>query len=242
MTFLGLIKVIVAFVGGIGVGMALKDRVANGVKRGMDFFKEIKDGFYEGEMSADSDCVTKRPGVNAGRSEQSSVVDAKDTKSSKLEERVVALERENGSLKRKNEALVVNLAETHKIEVSFPKLVKRLYLMSGNPEIKAILEENGLSFYTNFADFQDGFMRIRNESVTEAVLVRAALVRGDDLVEPGIVHVPMSEAGAAAPKSALNQVEATEIASAESLGVNECAMPEFEKERKENFHDDFVVD
>ena len=222
--------------------MVLKDRVANGVKRGMDFFKEIKDGFYEGEMSADSDCVTKRPGINAERSEQSSVVDAEDMEIFKLKDRVVALERENGRLKRDNEVLRVKLDEVQgKIEVSFPKLVKRLYCMSCNPEIKAILEENGLSFYTNFADFPDGFMRIKNGTVTEAVLVRAALVRGDDLGEPGIVHVPMIEAGAAAPKSALNQVEATEIASAESLGVNECAMPEFEKERKENFHDDFVV-
>jgi len=107
MTFLGLIKVIVAVAGGIGVGMALKDRVANGVKRGMDFFKEIKDEFYEGEMSADSDCVTNRPGINAGRSEQSSVVDAEDTEIFKLKDRVVALERENGILKRDNEVLWV---------------------------------------------------------------------------------------------------------------------------------------
>lgn len=245
MTFLGLIKVIVAFVGGIGVGMALKDRVANGVKRGMDFFKEIKDGFYEGEMSADSDCVTKRPGINDGRSEQvseASVVDAKDTEIFKLKDRVVALERENGRLKRDNEVLRVKLDEVQgKIEVSFPKLVKRLYCMSCNPEIKAILEENGLSFYTNFADFPDGFMRIKNGTVTEAVLVRAALVRGDDLVEPGIVHVPMSEAGAAAPKSSCNQGVPTENASVESLAACEGAKPEPEIDDKENFCDDFVV-
>lgn len=242
MTFLGLIKVIVAFVGGIGVGMALKDRVANGVKRGMDFFKEIKDGFYEGEMSADSDCVTKRPGINAGRSEQSSVVDAEDTEIFKLKARVVALERENGILKRDNEDFRGRLDEGQsKIEVSFPKLVKRLYLMSDNPDLKAILEENGLSFYTNFADFPDGFMRIKNGTVTEAVLVRAALVRGDDLVEPGIVHVPMSEAGAAAPKSPCNQGVPTENASVESLAACEGAKPEPEIDDKENFRDDFVV-
>jgi len=197
------------------------------------------------EMPVDSDCVTKKSDINARRSKQSSaasVVDAEDTEIFKLKDRVVALERENGILKRENEVLRVKLDETQcKIEVSFPKLVKRLYLMSSNPEIKAILEENGLSFYTNFADFQDGFMRIRNESVTEAVLVRAALVRNNDLVEPGIVHVPMSEAGAAPPRSPCNQGVPTENASVESLAACEGAKPEPEIDDKENFRDDFVV-
>jgi len=196
-------------------------------------------------MPVDSDCVTKKSDINARRSKQSSaasVVDAEDTEIFKLKDRVVALERENGILKRENEVLRVKLDETQcKIEVSFPKLVKRLYLMSSNPEIKAILEENGLSFYTNFADFQDGFMRIRNESVTEAVLVRAALVRNNDLVEPGIVHVPMSEAGAAPPRSPCNQGVPTENASVESLAACEGAKPEPEIDDKENFRDDFVV-
>ena len=228
MTFLGLIKVAVAVAGGMVVGVMMKQR---GMRR-------------DKEMPVDSDCVTKQSDINARRSEQSSVVDAEDTEIFKLKDRVVALERENGILKRENEVLRVKLDETQcKIEVSFPKLVKRLYLMSGNPEIKAILEENGLSFYTNFADFQDGFMRIRNESATEAVLVRAALVRGDDLVEPGIVHVPMSEAGAALPISLRDDVEsATGIVSVEPISAHENTKAASIVEDNENFHDDFVVD
>lgn len=231
MTFLGLIKVAVAVAGGMVVGVMMKQR---GMRR-------------DKEMPVDSGCVTKQSDINARRSKQSSaasVVDAEDTEIFKLKDRVVALERENGILKRENEVLRVKLDETQcKIEVSFPKLVKRLYLMSGNPEIKAILEENGLSFYTNFADFQDGFMRIRNESVTEAVLVRAALVRGDDLVEPGIVYVPMSEAGAAPPISLRDDVEsATGIVSVEPISADENTKAASIVEDNENFHDDFVVD
>lgn len=94
MTFLGLIKVAVAVAGGMVVGVMMKQR---GMRR-------------DKEMPVDSDCVTKKSDINARRSKQSSaasVVDAEDTEIFKLKDRVVALERENGILKRDNEVLWV---------------------------------------------------------------------------------------------------------------------------------------
>ena len=119
----------------------------------------------------------------------------------RLKDRIVVLERERSVLTGECSRLQSELHERDRLEVAFPKLVKRLHRLSNMPEIQKILAENGLTLDSDFAGFSDGFMRVRNEDVTQATLERPALVRGDDLVEPGIVLVPLGEPGAEPPKS-----------------------------------------
>jgi len=119
----------------------------------------------------------------------------------RLKDRIVELERERSVLTGECSRLQDEIHERDRLEVAFPKLVKRLHRLSNMPEIQKILAENGLTLDSDFAGFSDGFMRVRNEDVTQATLERPALVRGDDLVEPGIVLVPLGEPGAEPPKS-----------------------------------------
>ena len=119
----------------------------------------------------------------------------------RLKDRIVELERERSVLMGECSCLQGEIRERERLEVAFPKLVKRLHRLSDMPEIQKILAENGLTLDSDFASFSDGFMRVRNEGVTQATLERPALVRADDLVEPGIVLVPLGEPGAEPPKS-----------------------------------------
>jgi len=118
-----------------------------------------------------------------------------------LKDRIVELERERSVLTGECSRLQGEIQERGRLEVAFPKLVKRLHRLSDIPEIQKILAENGLTLDSDFAGFSDGFMRVRNAHATQATLARPALVHGDDLVEPGIVFVPLGEPGAEPPKS-----------------------------------------
>lgn len=250
MCYIALLKAAAIGVVGIGVGMKFRDKIKSGIRQSVRLIRETKNAYQEGEKSVDSranakqkDLPMKPDATDTSRVPSTSCrSDSYAEDLSRLKGDIAVLERENGELKRECESLRLKLEEAQgKVEVSFPRLVKRLYLLSESPEIKAILEENGLSLYADFSGFGDGFMRIRNESVAEATLVRPALVRGDDLIEPGIVHVPINEAGAEPPRSLRNQVESSEIVSAVSVAVDEDAKLVSETEHKENFHDDFVV-
>lgn len=250
MCFITLLKAVAIGGAGMGVGMAFGDKIKSGIRRGVRLIRETKNAYHEGEMSVDLGANAKRidlPIKDATEARHTSYPIPDDEEISRMKEGLALLERENGVLKRECESLRLKLEEAQgKIEVLFPKLVKRLYLMFERPEIKAVLEENGLSLYTDFSNFSDGFMRIKNESVTRATLVRPALVRGDDLIEPGIVHVPINEAGAEPPIVAQSGLDATnKVGDPEEVSRGSR---EVRKEAKTdgatndmNFHDDFVV-
>lgn len=211
-----LIKAVAVGIAGIGVGMAWKEDIERSVKAIGTFLHKTKKAYRDGEAEGYS--ISSPESCDGGLNVKTVNPDNED-ENSELKGRLVAAERECGALKRECESLRLKLDEAKgRIEVSFPKLVKRLYLMSDQSDIKDILEENGLSLCTDFRSFTDGFMRIKNESVLDITLVRPALVRGDDLVMAGIVHVPMNEDGAEPPKKELGKTESTTVQVDRSVG------------------------
>lgn len=186
--------------------MALKDKITNGARRLGRFWHKAASAYQEGEAAADLEHETRRvPHIESEARAFSEVgshpVEREITERLDLKGCIADAEREIARLKRECENLRLKLEDSKgKLEVSFPGLVKRLCRMLDNPEIRDILKENGLSLCSDFEKFTDGFMRVKNESIVCATLMRPALVRGEYLVEPGIVHVPMCEDGAEPPK------------------------------------------
>ena len=186
--------------------------LSNGMKRVSNLGRDCKKGYQEGVREArgpeaagasppadrPEDSSSKAPTEPSGGETGSQAVKDEIVR---LKDRIVELERERSVLTGECSRLQDEIHERDRLEVAFPKLVKRLHRLSNMPEIQKILAENGLTLDSDFAGFSDGFMRVRNEDVTQATLERPALVRGDDLVEPGIVLVPLGEPGAEPPKS-----------------------------------------
>ena len=174
MCYITLIKAATVCITGIGVGMAFKNQITNLGKSAVNGLQNLcrktQKAYHEGERSVnlggdvreedlphESD-ETRRASVKTIRSDN-------DEQISRLKEKLAVVERENGVLKRECESMRLKLEV--KIEEQFSKLIKRLHRISEQPEIKAILEEAGLSLYTDFHSFSDGFMRIKDESVKE---------------------------------------------------------------------------
>ena len=196
------------------------------VQGASNFWNDCKKKFHEGEKESSSQgeaaAQADQPEASSSKARTESTAGKAETSSSKartepsgdkaesqapedevarLKDRIVELERERSVLTGECSRLQDEIHERDRLEVAFPKLVKRLHRLSNMPEIEKILAENGLTLDSDFAGFSDGFMRVRNEDVTQATLERPALVRGDDLVEPGIVLVPLGEPGAEPPKA-----------------------------------------
>ena len=186
--------------------------VSDLTKRASDLVQVCKKNYHEGEREAQG-------AEAAGASPQANQPEASSSKAPaeptggeaesqaakeeivRLNNRIVELERERSVLTGECSRLQGEIQERERLEVAFSKLVKRLHRLCDMPEIQKIFAENGLTLDSDFANFADGFMRVRNEGVTQATLERPALVRGDDLIEPGIVLVPLGEPGTEPPKS-----------------------------------------
>lgn len=115
------------------------------------------------------------------------------------------LRSQNQQLKIDRETFEHKLEEARRIEISFPTLIKLIQdQLSKNTDdkerIMAFLAQQGLHATFEFKDVPEGFIMVKNEEASTPYAYSPAIIRGDDVVLTGIVHVPLTFAGAEPPK------------------------------------------